>query len=271
MKLKDIKELLKRHNFRPSKRFGQNFLTSEAVLSKIIESAALSECDTVLEIGPGIGNLTQKLAEKAKRVISVEKDSRMIKVMEKTLKDFKNITVVEGDILKTSLQESLGSYKIVANLPYYIVSPLIRKFLETENPPERMILMVQKEVAQRIAAKPPKMSMLAVSVQFYADPKIISYVPKGSFWPAPKVDSAIIRITPRKKEFDADFVERFFKIAKSGFSQPRKQILNNLSKGLKLKRGTVENWLSKNNIEPTRRAETLEIKNWAALVENSPF
>ena len=166
-----------------------------------------------------------------------------------------------------------GSYfqfpikKVVANLPYNIASAVIKKLLESEKPPEEMILMVQKEVAQRICAKPPDMNLLAVSVQFYSKPEILFYVSKNAFWPKPKVDGAVIRLKVENRKWKAD-KDLFFKIVKAGFSHPRKQILNNLSKMLKSDKEKVEKWLSENNIHPTKRAETLSMENWLKLTKN---
>ncbi|MEK7658323.1 MAG: 16S rRNA (adenine(1518)-N(6)/adenine(1519)-N(6))-dimethyltransferase RsmA [Patescibacteria group bacterium] len=276
----DIKILLAKYNTRPSKGLGQNFLIDKNVLQKIISAADLSKNDIVLEIGPGIGTLTQELAQKAKKVIAIEKDKKMCKILKETLKDFDNIEIINADILKIKELENylkIKNYKIVANIPYYITSPLIRKFLESPKPPRDFVLMVQKEVAQRICTKPPDMSLLAVSVQFYAEPKIISYVSKNCFWPSPKVDSAIIKIKPQinadKKQINADL---FFKIVKAGFSQPRKQLGNNLlalshsegSKTLKLTKEQTAMWLVKNGIKPSQRAETLSIYDWKNLANS---
>jgi len=204
----------------------------------------------------------------------VEKDQDLVRILnnELRIKNIKNVEIIKGDILKIGnwkLEIGNFSYKVVANLPYYLTSPLIRKFLEASNAPKEMILMVQKEVAQRICAKPPKMSILAVSVQFYAKPEIISFVSKKSFWPQPKVDSAIIKIKPLinadKRLINADL---FLKTVKTGFSQPRKQLANNLSNGLKMDKGKVKNWLLKNNIQPTQRAETLTIEDWLKLLKS---
>ncbi len=266
---KTLKELLSKYETRPSKGLGQNFLIDKKVLKRIIESADIKPNDIILEVGPGAGTLTQELARKAKKVIAVEKDRTMIEILKETLKDFNNVEVVQGDILKLNLEHyTLNPYKIIANIPYYLTSPLIRKFLEEKNQPQEMILMLQKEVAQRICAKPPQMSLLAVSVQFYAEPKIISYVSKNCFWPPPKVDSAIIKIKPQinteKKQIDADL---FFKIVKAGFSQPRKQLAGNLSKILKIDKEKTTAWLLKNNIKPNQRAETLNVEDWIRLAK----
>ncbi len=250
---------------RPIKRFGQNFLINKGVLKTIIEAAHLNSEDTVLEIGPGTGVLTLALAERVKKVMAVEKDVRMIKVLKETLKDFENVEIIRGDILKLNLE--IKNYKVVGNLPFYLSAPVIRKFLEiVEAKPQSMIFIIQKEVAQRICSKPPRTNLLAVSVQLYAEPKIISYISKKSFWPQPEVDAAIIKIIPRHNvKGDRDL---FFKIVKAGFSQPRKQLINNLSKGLKMDREKVKTWLLKNKIQPVQRAETLSVEDWLKLTKN---
>ncbi len=267
MPANDIKQLLNKYNIHPSKGLGQNFLCDETAFKKIIEAASPLKDDLVLEIGPGIGNLTVKLAQKAKKVIIIEKDQRMAAILEETLRGFNNIEIIQEDILRVE-DSVVGSqkYKVVANLPYYITSPVIRKFLESANPPEQMVLMVQKEVAQRICSKPPNMSLLAVSVQFYANPAIISYVSKKSFWPSPMVDSAIIKISEIKNKPIADR-EQFFRIVKAGFTQPRKQLINNLSKGLKIDKEKIKKILLENNILPNQRAETLTIESWLKLTK----
>lgn len=264
---------------------GQNFLIDKSVLSKVVETAQLDQKDIVLEIGPGIGTLTQALAKTTKKVIGIEKDRVMIKILQETLRDFNNTEIIQENALKfnpATCDLRPGGYKVVANIPYYLTSPIIRKFLEETIPPKEMVLMVQKEVAQRICARPPDMSLLAVSVQFYANAKIISYVSKNCFWPAPKVDSAIIAIRPqndlpaqagaeinaeRRKKIDTNL---FFKIVKAGFSQPRKQLAGNLAKALKVDKGGITTWLLKNNIQPTQRAETLSVDEWIGLVSTNP-
>ena len=265
-----IKNLLSKYETRPSKGLGQNFLIDKKILEKIIESADIKPSDIILEVGPGIGTLTQELAKQAKQVIAVEKDETMIEILKETLPDYKNIDIIHDDILKIEKIEKLKNYKVVANIPYYLTSPLIRKFLECDNPPSEMILMLQKEVAQRICSKPPNMSLLAVSVQFYADAKIVSYVSKNCFWPSPKIDSAIIKIIPRESRAfaGANFVKTFFKVVKAGFSQPRKQLAGNLSKMLKKEKSQVEKWLVENKINPIQRAETLSVEDWKNLTNS---
>ena len=270
-----VKNLLKSRDFEPSKRLGQNFLVSQRVLAQIIEAAQIKPSEeTILEIGPGFGTLTREIAKRAKQVIAVEKDRKLAEILKETTKTLKNVKIIQNDILKVpdSKFRILNSYKVAANLPYYIVSPVIRKFLEMDFPPKEMVLMVQKEVAQRICSEPPKMNLLAVSVQFYSKPEIISYVKKSCFWPKPKVDSAILRIKPLisadKKPADIDL---FFKLVKAGFPQPRKQLLNNLSKSLKSDKKQVKSWLLKNKIQPSQRAQTLRVDEWKRLTQNFPF
>jgi len=269
-----IKNLLEKYGVRPFKGWGQNFLIDKSVLKKIIESADLKKSDIVLEIGPGIGTLTFELARKVKKVIAVEKDPKMEEILRELLEcwNVRNVKIIKRDILKLDLKPyTLNPYKIVANLPYYIVSPVIRKFLElTEVRPLEMILMVQKEVAQRICAKPPDMNLLAVSVQFYAKPEILFYVSKNSFWPRPKVDGAVLKIIPltlTNTDRKLTDTKLFFRIAKAGFSQPRKQLCNNLTKGLKLNKEKTKNWLLENQINPIQRAETLSIEDWFNLTK----
>jgi 16S rRNA (adenine1518-N6/adenine1519-N6)-dimethyltransferase len=251
-------------NLKAKKHLGQNFLTDKNVLQKIIDSADIKSDDVVLEVGPGTGILTAELAKKAKKIIAVEKDKSIIEVLKENIKNFGNIEIVEGDILKFNIKEK--KYKIISNIPYYLTSPLIRKFLEEKNPPQEIILMIQKEVAKRICESPPNMSLLAVSVQFYANAKILFNVSKNSFWPVPKVDSAVIKIISHKisKNINPDL---FFKIVKAGFSHPRKQLASNLSKELKIKKEEINKILLENNIQPTQRAETLYIEDWKNLAK----
>ncbi len=264
--IRNIKDLLKKCQIRPIKGLGQNFLIDKGAVKKVIEAAGLRLEDVVLEIGPGIGTLTQGLAQKVKKVMAVEKDPGMIAILKETLKDYKNVEVIQEDILRFR-DQTPKQYKIVANLPFYLTAPVIRRFLELiKDRPQQMTLMIQKEMGQRICAKPPEMSILAVSVQVYSEVKIISYISKESFWPRPKVDAAIIKITPLKRLLRIDS-NKFFLTVKAGFSQPRKQLINNLSKKLNLSRTEVGQWLLKNNIQPAQRAETLSVEDWINLAK----
>jgi len=261
-----IKKKLKKYKIFPSKRLGQNFLIDGNILRKIVETAEIENEDKILEIGAGIGNLTKELAKRAKKVIAVEKDKRMIEILREELKDFKNVEIIEGDIrdLLKEISEKLKDYKIVANIPYYLTSNLLRRIFDLERKPKLIVLMVQKEVAQRICQK-DKMNLLAISVQFFAEPKIVHYVSKNCFFPKPKVDSAIIKILPKEpplKEKDL-----FFKIVKAGFLHPRKKISKNLEKGLKLKKEEVKSLLKNCGIDEEKRAENLSLKEWINLTK----
>ncbi|OGZ25420.1 MAG: ribosomal RNA small subunit methyltransferase A [Candidatus Nealsonbacteria bacterium RIFCSPLOWO2_01_FULL_43_36] len=267
----NVELLLKKHGLRPQKRLGQNFLIDRDLPQKLVAAAQIDAQDTVLEIGPGIGAITQALAQKAKSVIAIEKDRNMVEILKETLKEFSNVEIVQADVLRFDLPQNKEggrtSFKIVGNLPFYLTAPVIRKFLElSEAGPQSMTLVVQKEVAQRICAKPPKMSILANAVQFYAEAEIVSYLSKKSFYPEPKVDAALIKIIPRPAPMGDS--KMFFEVVKAGFSHPRKQLLNNLSQGLKKSREEVTAWLQKNNISPQQRAETLSIEDWIKLMKS---
>jgi 16S rRNA (adenine1518-N6/adenine1519-N6)-dimethyltransferase len=262
--------------FEPNKRLGQHFLWQKGTLRPMIEAAELKKTDLVLEIGPGQGILTRELARVAGRVVVVEKDARLIPILKRNLRGLNNIEIIKDDVLKIenwnlieNCKLKIKNYKVVANLPYYIATRIIREFLEAPEPPNLMVVMVQKEVAQRIVARPPRMNLLAASVQFYAEPKIIGYVPKTAFWPKPKVDAAILRIAPlidtNRQLINAD---RFFKIVRAGFSQPRKQLINNFSQGLKMPKEKVRNWLLKNRVNPTSRGQELSLAIWLKLAQS---
>jgi len=247
---------------KPIKGLGQNFLKDNRALKKIIDSANLSEKDIVLEIGPGKGVLTKELLPRVRKVIAIEKDYRMIEYLQEKFKDSQNLELISGDVLHP-VEHIPYPYKVVANIPFYITAPILRMFLESKNPPEQMTLIIQKEVAQRICDK-KKMSILALSVLFYADAKIISYISKRSFSPAPKVDSAIIQIIPKKKYKTNP--EDFFKVIRAGFAHPRKQLVNNFSTELKIPREKIIEIFTKNNIPEKIRAEDLDIDKWILLV-----
>jgi len=265
--VKTIKELLKQHELKPLKQMGQNFLISGNVVDNVVSACDLKPTDTVLEIGPGLGALTIKISAKVKQVIAVEKDRGIASLLNEIL-GCKNVKILNNDILK--YQNPHKQYKVISNLPYNIATAVIMQFLEAKNQPQLMVVMLQKEVAQRICAKPPNMSKLAVFSQFYSTPKIIGLVSKRSFYPQPKVDSAILKIIPlndlRKKINE----KLFSKIVKAGFSHPRKQLINNLSNGLNIERDMAIKWLSKNKIKPSQRAETLTVDNWCSITKTYP-
>ncbi|MBU1292426.1 ribosomal RNA small subunit methyltransferase A [Patescibacteria group bacterium] len=269
-----IKKILKEHDLQLNKRLGQNFLIDNNILDKIIITANLSKQDTVLEIGSGLGTLTKELAQKAKKVITIEKDKKLTEILKQELKDYENVELIEADILRSDLckgrTSKLKDYKVVSNLPYYITSPVIRMLLESDNPPQEMILMVQKEVAQRICAKPPKMNLLAVATQFYANPKIIFSVSKNSFWPRPKIDSAIIKIEVRHQQMsdlEKDSIKKFFQVVKAGFSSPRKQLANNFYTKLSIPREQIKEALAECGLPHQARAENLSVENWQKLIK----
>jgi 16S rRNA (adenine1518-N6/adenine1519-N6)-dimethyltransferase len=265
--LAETRRLLRQSDLRARKGLGQHFLIDGGVLEAIISAAELTPDDLVVEVGPGLGILTRELAQKAGGVVAIELDDKLAALLKKTLASFNNVTIVNGDVLKIEPEGLVGGrgYKVVANLPYYITSPVLRHFLEAEAKPEAMVVMVQKEVAEAIAAKPGDMSLLSVSVQFYGEPRIITIVPAESFYPAPKIDSAILKIDiyPEPK---ADVDEKgFFDTVRAGFAAPRKQLANSLAKGLGREKSAVLPFLQKAKIDPSRRAETLSIGEWAAL------
>jgi 16S rRNA (adenine1518-N6/adenine1519-N6)-dimethyltransferase len=265
-----IKTILSNHDAQPKKRFGQNFLADRNAIENMAKAAGLGPKDVVLEIGPGLGSLTKEIAKTAKKVIAVEFDRRMVKALEDTL-HLENVEIVEADILKFDETGLPSPYKVVANLPFYLSAPAIRKFLESKNPPRDLTLIVQKEVAQRIVAKPGEMSILAVATQFYAKPQIVRVISRNCFWPIPNVDSAILRLTPKINRPEKQFTDLFFMIVKAGFSQPRKQLINNFSKKLPRAGGQgregLELWLKESGIDPARRAETLSIEEWINLAK----
>jgi len=276
--LTETRGLLRRYGLHARKGLGQHFLIDRGVLEIILEAAALTPDDLVIEVGPGLGVLTRELAKRAGRVIAVELDDRLAAALKEDLTFLHNVIVVNGDILKLDpvdlLREvglivepgSPASYRVVANLPYYITAPVLRHFLEAALKPQSMVVMVQKEVAETIAARPGRMSLLSVSVQFYGEPVIVDYVPAASFYPVPEVDSAVLKIDvcpePRVAVGDED---GFFRLVRAGFSAARKQLVNSLARGLGMSRIEVLPFLEKAGIEPKRRAETLALDEWARL------
>jgi len=262
--------LLKRYDLRAHKGLGQNFLQDPLALEKIVSTAEIQPTDTVLEIGPGLGSLTRYLAVSAKEVVAVELDENLLPPLKAVLSSYQNIRLIHGDILKLS-PNSLNlehDYIVVANIPYYITSAVIRHLLESESKPRRIVLTVQKEVAQRICAEPGDMSLLALSVQVYGQPRIATNIPANAFFPAPKVDSAVLVVDIYPSPLiEDDLLETFFKLIKAGFSQKRKTLRNSLSSGLHISPIKAAELLTQVNIDPQRRAETLSIEEWQTLSE----
>ena len=270
----EIKELLRELELRPLKRLGQNFLVDERVLRRILAEAEVGPEDTVLEVGSGLGTLTRALAERARRVVAVEIDEQFVAVLRQRLEAFPNTEIVLGDILALDIarlvQEEpthgLSSYKVVANIPYYITSAVLRHLLEASVRPQLVVLMVQREVAQRIVAKPGQMSVLAVSVQFYGQPRIVTRVSARSFYPVPKVDSALVRIDPYQElALGPNSIDPFFDVVRAGFAQRRKQLRNALVHGLALPVEYISKVMTAAGIEEQRRAQTLSVREWVAL------
>ncbi len=270
--LKETLDLCKIYNIHPQKSKGQNFLIQADVYDKIIAAADLRETDTVLEVGPGLGFLTLNMANRVKKVLAVELDKKIVEVLETIIlsKGVKNIKLFTADILKArgSNFSKLGPYKVVSNLPYNISSVFLRKFLSLASKPELMVLMLQKEVVDRIMAQAPKMNLLALSVQFYAEVEKIMDVPADNFYPAPQVDSAVIKIIPNKKRL-ATYEEekKFFKILRIGFSSKRKMLKNNLASALSLNLKDIEKILIELNLNSNIRAESLKISDWLKLYQ----
>lgn len=269
--LRQTLDLCKIYNIKPEKSKGQNFLVDEDVYESMILSSDLKKDDVVLEVGPGLGILTFKISEKVKKVLAVELDNKLAELLNTLIisKNKKNIKIFNNDVLKIKGEniEKLGKYKIVANLPYNITSIFLRKFLSIHNKPEKIVLLLQKEVVDRIISKPPDMSLLAISVQFYAEVKKIIEVKKESFYPIPKIDSAIIEITPRKNNLFDNYQEekKFFRLLKIGFSAKRKMLKNNLSLGLKIGQKEVENAIFSLGLDSKCRAEELSLDNWIRI------
>lgn len=272
------KEFLREHGIRIKKRLGQNFLVDEEILDKIIEVADLSKDDMVIEIGPGMGTLTKKLAEKAQKVLAIELDERLVKLLQETLAHLKNVAIIQGDILKINLKELIKSraqsprskVKVVANLPYYITTPIIIHLLKAREVLSNIVVMVQKEVGRRMVAKPrtKDYGALSILVQYYTKPRITIKVPRNAFLPEPEVDSCVVNLEVLEKPaVEVEDEELFFKVARTAFEQRRKALKNALShsRDLRLSKEKVLEILEKADIKPLRRGETLSLEEFARL------
>lgn len=264
--------ILNRFKLRADKKLGQNFLIDENVVRQIVAAAELNEADTVLEVGPGIGTLTQGLAESRARVVAVELDTRLLPVLATTLEGYDNVRVVHGDILKVNIMDEVGapSFKVCANLPYYITTPIIFALLEKRLPMERLVAMVQKEVAERMAAQPggKDYGALSVAIQYYTEPEIAFIVPPTSFIPAPAVDSAVI-VCKRREKPPVEVCDEalFFRVVKAAFSLRRKMLSNSL-KNMGIKSEQAAKWLELAGVDGKRRAETLSLEDFAKLTNS---
>lgn len=261
----------------PRRSLGQNFLTDANTAKRIVDAAAVARDDLVFEIGPGLGALTRHLAGAAAQVIAIELDQTLIPLLQNELSGATNVAIVHGDALEVDFAvlaqeavarhgQSFSAIRFVANLPYYITSAVIRRILECDLAIQVIVLTVQLEVAQRVVALPPHMSLLAVSVQFYGAAELLFRIPGGQFYPAPEVESAVLRITPHTVSYDADR-EIFFRWVRAGFSQKRKQLRNTLAAGLGITRTEVEKILLKSDIDPSRRAESLGMAEWITITK----
>ncbi|WP_419725881.1 16S rRNA (adenine(1518)-N(6)/adenine(1519)-N(6))-dimethyltransferase RsmA [Terrisporobacter petrolearius] len=271
---KATKEVVQKHNFKFSKSLGQNFLIDTNVIDRIIQGARVKEGDYVIEVGPGIGTLTKEMGKTAQKVVAIEIDKTLIPILEETLSDFPNIEVINQDILKVDVQElvkeklSGGPVKLIANLPYYITTPIVMKFLEEDIPVTDIVVMVQKEVADRMNAKPntKDYGALSVAVQYYCDTEIVAKAPRHMFMPQPNVDSTVIGLHVREKQiYHVDNEDVFFKTVKASFGQRRKTLLNSLSGLGFLSKDQIKEALQEANIDEKRRGETLSIEEFAAL------
>ena len=268
-------ELLRHHGLRPSKRLGQHFLTNRGILARILEAAGVSLADTVLEVGAGLGVLSVALAPRVSRLVAVEFDRGVAVLLRETLQPYPQAEVVEADILSLDVPTLLGydaaargrgDYKVVANLPYYITSAVLRLLLEARVRPRMLVVMVQKEVARRIVAGPGEMSLLAVSVQLYGKPSIVGQVSAGSFTPPPKVASAILRIDVYDEPaVPLDSPAGFFALARAGFGQRRKQLRNSLAAGLHIEPGLATVALREAGLDERQRPENLSLEDWSRL------
>jgi 16S rRNA (adenine1518-N6/adenine1519-N6)-dimethyltransferase len=264
----DVPGLLRLHGLHPEKSLGQNFLVDEYALQQVVKAAEITPQEVVLEIGAGLGSLTRYLATYAHSVVAVELDRKLIPPLVQVVGQYTNVQVVEGDILAYDPTQlvSQQDYVVVANIPYYITSALLRHLLEARIPPKRLILTVQREVARRICARQGDMSLLALSVQVYGHPEIITHIPASAFYPPPKVDSSVLRIDLFASPLiPAPELELFFLLIKAGFSQKRKTLRNALSGGLRMPSAIAEAMLIASDIDPMRRAETLDIAEWHHL------
>ena len=255
---------------RSPKSLGQHFLADRRVLARILEAAGVSTEDTVVEVGPGRGILTRQLVERARRVIAVEIDPALAAALAPKLGNPPNLTVLEADARTADIIPN-RPYKLVANLPYYAANPIVRRFLEAERQPLRMVVMVQKEVAQTMTAPPGRMTLLSVAVRFYGSPRMVCSVPPRAFRPAPKVHSAVVSIdvNPEARK-RVDDESRFFQLVRAGFAAPRKQLRNSLAQGLAVSGSDASNLLTWTDIDPRRRPGTLTVEEWISLFKQLP-
>jgi 16S rRNA (adenine1518-N6/adenine1519-N6)-dimethyltransferase len=269
--LRKIRAVLKSEDIKVKKRLGQNFLVDKQVVKKMVEAADLNREDVVLEVGPGLGILTEEIAKKAKRVLAVEKDAKLFSYLSQKFKTSENIKLFSEDIFGFDFKKSglrNFSCKIVANIPFYITSRFLRYILEQKIRPRLLVLLIQKEVAERITAVPGQHSLLSLSVQFYGEPSLVADVSRKSFYPAPDVDSSILKIEIfEKPRLEVDDTAGLFRLIRIGFSSRRKQLHNNLAAGLRMSSEEAKRILFEGGIDPMRRAQSLSLEEWRKLYE----
>ncbi len=277
MDIDQLKKLLRHYNLKPNFTYGQNFLIDDFVLQDIVDAAEISEKDAVLEIGPGIGNLTRLLCQRAGLVLSIEKDPKFAQLLKALKKDYSKIFRFEiADALEFNFQEffkerGYKSYKVVANIPYYITGKILQTLLTANFKPSSVVMLTQKEVAQNLSAKAGDLSILAISVQIFGEPKLVQKVSARSFYPAPKVDSAVVKIDLRQKQkYKIANEKKFFKIMKACFAGKRKQIHNTLVNNLSLEKNQVAEMLAGLKINPAARPQELSIEDWVRLADKIP-
>jgi 16S rRNA (adenine1518-N6/adenine1519-N6)-dimethyltransferase len=266
-----LQSMLKDYGLKPQKGLGQNFLVDDLYLEKIVQAAEVGREDTVLEIGAGLGSLTRYLADAAGEVVAVEIDRNLFPALKKVTKSFTNVHLVQGDFMEMDITDLVfdDGYKVVANIPYYLTSNLVRRLMEASVRPSLVALTVQKEVAKRICAKPGALSLLALGVQVYGKPRVAFTIPKGAFFPAPQVDSAtlLIELYPQPR-ISQERLNNFFLLAKSGFAQKRKMLHNALAGAPDINHEQAMELLANTGIEPDRRAQTLNLEEWNTLTNH---
>ena len=264
-----VPALLKSHGLRPDKSLGQNFLVDEQHLARIVQASGVQPGDEVLEVGAGLGSLTRHLAAASRRVVAVELDSELLPPLRQVLAEISNVEIVKGDILQLRIADYFKSpgFLVIANIPYYLTSNLIRHLLEVDPRPRRLALTIQREVAQRACAQPPDMSLLSLSVHLYGKPHIAHHIPAGAFYPAPKVDSALLIVDRfEAPSLPESKVPAFFALAKAAFSQKRKTLANSLASLPDTNKAQAEARLAAAGIDPRRRPQTLSLEEWGRLL-----
>ena len=270
--LQENQAIMKKYNIKAQKKYGQNFLINEEILDKIIETADITDGDLVIEIGPGLGNLTKRLAEKAGHVLAIEIDTNMVDILAAEYSSLENLSILNQDIMKVDLKEVIKNFpeknvKVVANLPYYITTPIIMKLLEDEINIDLIEVMIQEEVALRFCAKPSSKDYGAITlaINYYTEPSYVVSAKSRDFLPSPDVDSAVVKMQVKKEKIKVSDKELLFKIIKAAFAMRRKTLVNNLMKGYGMPRQTAEEYLTKLNISITSRGEELSVKQFVDL------